>query len=63
MQNSISFWFNGIRDVQEYLKLRNFQSSNIPHDTRKAAEQFFLNIRNEKFSPEYCRQVIGISTF
>uniref|UniRef100_A0A0R3S5N0 Exportin-4 n=1 Tax=Elaeophora elaphi TaxID=1147741 RepID=A0A0R3S5N0_9BILA len=33
-------------------------SPNISHDARKAAEQFFLNIRNGKFSPEYCRLVI-----
>uniref|UniRef100_A0A915PVU4 Exportin-4 n=1 Tax=Setaria digitata TaxID=48799 RepID=A0A915PVU4_9BILA len=31
---------------------------NITQDARKAAEEFFINIRNEKFSPEYCRLVI-----
>ncbi|EJD74821.1 hypothetical protein LOAG_17920 [Loa loa] len=33
-------------------------SPNISHDARKAAEEFFINIRNGKFSPEYCRLVI-----
>ncbi|VBB31101.1 unnamed protein product [Acanthocheilonema viteae] len=33
-------------------------SPNISYDARKAAEHFFLSIRNGKFSAEYCRLVI-----
>uniref|UniRef100_A0AAF5Q5W4 Exportin-4 n=2 Tax=Wuchereria bancrofti TaxID=6293 RepID=A0AAF5Q5W4_WUCBA len=33
-------------------------SPNSAYDARKAAEEFFINIRNGKFSPEYCRLVI-----
>ncbi|KAM3720138.1 Exportin-4 [Dirofilaria immitis] len=33
-------------------------SPNVSHDSRQAAEKFFLNIRNEKISPEYCRLII-----